>query len=274
MIELLVRLAISMAVVMAVMGLAARFVRRRQEAGLGGAGFSGRGRGAGLRGTAGLRGSGGFKGSRGFGSSQGVGGSTGANGSGSALPGEGSPGGLGVGGPASGPAGGPNTLATKLGSLLGAPKPRRARPVPPFEVVYRRALSKGAAVAVIEATGKQFLLGVTEQSVTLLTELPRATDATPLDADGAATTSVPTAPTVPIAPTVPTATSGPMATSGTRAATRAGASEISDLEVWDEFDDWQQADRMPASSPDASTLERQNAWKLTLDSLRERTIRR
>jgi len=31
---------------------------------------------------------------------------------------------------------------------------------------------------------------------------------------------------------------------------------------------------MPASSPDAATLERQNAWKLTLDSLRERTIRR
>ena len=111
MIELLVRLAISMAVVMAVMGLAARFVRRRQEAGLGGGGFWRQpDRQRSWRQAA--RGS------------------------------------------------WPRTkLGAKLGSVFGTPRPRRARPIPPVEVVYRRALAKGAAVAVVEATGKQFLLG-------------------------------------------------------------------------------------------------------------------
>jgi hypothetical protein len=49
---------------------------------------------------------------------------------------------------------------------------------------------------------------------------------------------------------------------------------MSDLEDWQEFEDWKQADRMSASQPDVASLERQNAWKLTLESLRERTIRR
>jgi len=49
---------------------------------------------------------------------------------------------------------------------------------------------------------------------------------------------------------------------------------MSDLDDWQEFEDWKQADRMPASQPDVASLERQNAWKLTLESLRERTIRR
>jgi hypothetical protein len=231
MIELLVRLAISMAVVMAVMGLAARFVRRRQEGGLGGGGLSGRRTGRGGPVVTGRAGS-----------------------------------------------GGPSTLATKLQSVLGAPKPRRARPVPPFEVVYRRALSKGAAVAVIEATGKQFLLGITEQSITLLTELPGATGPTPLDAEPTTSMSTATSPAAATSPgagaPAPGPGSGPAPRSGTRSGTGGGASQVRDLEIWDEFDDWQQADRMPASPPDAATLERQNAWKLTLDSLRERTIRR
>ena len=172
--------------------------------------------------------------------------------------------GLGAGGAASGP----NTLGAKLGGVLGAPRPRRARPVPPVEVVYRRALAKGAAVAVVEATGKQFLLGVTEQSITLLAELSSPGNAAPLDAHAAAPTNVAT-PTSGPAPSA-----GPAPTSGAQAGTRAGGAQVSDLEIWDEFDDWQQADRMPASPPDAASSERQNAWKLTLDSLRERTIRR
>jgi hypothetical protein len=140
--------------------------------------------------------------------------------------------------------------------------------------VYRRALSKGAAVAVIEATGKQFLLGITEQSITLLTELPGAAGPTPLDAEVATTTSVTPATSVAAASSTTAPNSDPAPAAGTRSGTRDGGAQVSDLEIWDEFDDWQQADRMPASSPDAATLERQNAWKLTLDSLRERTIRR
>jgi hypothetical protein len=248
MIELLVRLAISMAVVMAVMGLAARFVRRRQEAGLGGGGgFNARRTGKGL-GFGGSGGSGGPRASRG---------SRGSDGSSAGAAG-----------------GGPSTLATKLGTLLGAPKPRRARPVPPFEVVYRRALSKGAAVAVIEATGKQFLLGITEQSITLLTELPSSPGPTSLDAEVASAAYAPTATSAAASSSTPVPNPTPSHAPGTRAGTSAGGAQVSDLEIWDEFDDWQQADRMPASSPDATTLERQNAWKLTLESLRERTIRR
>jgi hypothetical protein len=218
-IELLVRLAISMAVVMAVMGLAARFVRRRQEAGLGGGGFARRRPAA------------------------------------PAAP--------------AAPGDRPSTLVGKLGSALGTPRPRRARPVPPVDVIYRRALAKGASVAVVEASGKQFLLGVTEQSITLLSELPSNADGTPgtPGALGSAGEVV-----------LPAPTSRP-ATAGGR------PSELSDLHDWKEFEvshqldgpqleDWQQADRMPASQTDVAATERQNAWKLTLDSLRERTIRR
>jgi Flagellar biosynthesis protein, FliO len=271
MIELLVRLAISMAVVMAVMGLAARFVRRRQEGGLGGGGFSARrtGRGLGSGGSSGFgrsRGSGGSNAGGPGGPALGRGGNSGGRGPGAGGPGAGGPG---LAGP-----GGPSTLATKLGSLLGAPKPRRARPAAPFEIVYRRALSKGAAVAVIEATGKQFLLGITEQSITLLTELPSSPDPTPLDAEDASAASAAWAASAASAtsPTAPSSTPAPAP--GTRSGTSDRGAQVSDLEIWDEFDDWQQADRMPASPPDATTLERQNAWKLTLDSLRERTIRR
>jgi hypothetical protein len=253
MIELLLRLAISMAVVMAVMGLAARFVRRRQDAGLGGGGLSARRPGKAL-GT--------------------------GNGQRAAADGDA------TGGPsACSPVAGPNTLGAKLGGLLGAPRPRRARPIAPVEVVYRRALAKGASVAVVEATGKQFLLGVTEQSITLLAELPSVADATALDADvpaptfRPATTSGSTGASSPAFPQVGVGNGrrshgGRSHKDGTRADTGASSAQVSELEVWDELDDPQQADRMPASPTDAATLERQNAWKLTLDSLRERTIRR
>jgi hypothetical protein len=253
MIELLLRLAISMAVVMAVMGLAARFVRRRQESGLGTGGLSSRRTGRALGAGSGRR--------------------AGAEGSGTAAPGVGSP------------VGGPNTIGTKWGSLLGGPRPRRARPIPPVEVVYRRALAKGASVAVVEATGKQFLLGVTEQSITLLAELPSVADGMPLNADVPAPMSRPApapGPTVASSPAFPQvgggngrrAHGGRTHRDGTHSDTGASGTQLSELEVWDELDDLQQADRMPASPSDAASLERQNAWKLTLDSLRERTIRR
>ena len=109
-IELLVRLVVSMGAVMAVMGLAARFVRRRQ-------------------------------------------------GSGPLLAGRRAP--------ATAPAGRP-----------GRARPRRSRPVAPLEILYRRPLSKGAAVSLVEAAGRTFLLGVTDHSVTVLAELPDGPAAT------------------------------------------------------------------------------------------------
>ncbi len=172
--ELLVRLVISMAAVMAVMALAARLVRRRQ-------------------------------------------------GLGPLLPArQGAAGGRGRG-----PAG-PGGARTR---------PRKARPVAPIEVVYRRALAKGATVALVEATGRTFLLGVTEHSITLLAE----------PAGGAA----------------------PGGASGTERGTVGGPVNLAEL------DEWQQSGRMPFCERGPAPAETsETAWKLALDSLRERTVRR
>lgn len=169
-IELLVRLVISMTVVMAVMALAAKFVRRRQ-------GLGPLPRSSGLGADSGGRGAGG---------------------------------------------GGP-------GTLRGAN--RRARPEAPLDVVYRRSLAKGAWVTLVEAAGKRFLVGVTEQSVTLLAELPPAE--------------------VPVAVPPP-----------------------GSLVIVDDEQDWSRAGRMPASVGGSGDGPPDNAWKLALESLRERTVRR
>ncbi len=117
MITLLLRLVISMAVVMAVMALAAGFVRRRQ----GTMPVSRR-----LPGAAGRPNAGG--------------------------------GGRGAG----------------MGALFGGARSRPPRPEPEVDVVFRRPLAKGAWVTLVEASGHRFLVGVTEQSVTLLAALPPA----------------------------------------------------------------------------------------------------
>jgi hypothetical protein len=166
--ELVVRLAISMAAVMAVMALAARLVRRRQ-------------------------------------------------GVGPLLPTR-----RAVSGRDSGP---------------GAARSRKARAEPPVEVLYRRALAKGAAVSLVQATGRMFLLGVTEQSVTLLAELPGP------------------------------GTSGEAVGPGPE--TVGGSVQLLDV------DEWQQSGRMPFCERGPAGAETSDkAWKLALDSLRERTVRR
>jgi hypothetical protein len=170
--ELLVRLVISMVVVMAVMGLAARVVRRRQ-------------------------------------------------GVGPLLPARRDP--------AAVPAG------------RGRTRSRNPRPAAPLEVLYRRPLSKGAAVSLVEATGRTFLLGVTEHSVTLLAEL------------------------------------GDQAAPRTAANPRQGSlgqGTVGPVQLTDE-DEWQQTGRMPGCERAAAGTETSdNAWKLALDTLRERTVRR
>jgi len=172
-IELLVRLVISMGAVMAVMGLAARLLRRRQ-------------------------------------------------GVGPLLPAR------------------RGTAAVTAGPP-GRARPRKPRQVAPLEILYRRSLSKTAAVSLVEATGRTFLLGVTDHSVTLLAELRD--------------------------PAAPSATMTPAY--GTPAYGNAASVQLTDE------DDWQQTGRMPGcekapAGADASDT----AWKLALDSLRERTVRR
>jgi len=59
--------------------------------------------------------------------------------------------------------------------------------VPPVEVLFRRSLAKGANLTLVKAGGKQYLLGVTEQSVNLLTELtptPEHSGGTGADLEG------------------------------------------------------------------------------------------
>ena len=172
-IELLVRLVISMGAVMAVMGLAARLLRRRQ-------------------------------------------------GVGPLLPARRGP------------------VAARAGHP-GRSRSRKPRAAAPLEVLYRRSLSKTAAVSLVEATGRTFLLGVTDHSVTLLAELrdPDAPGATVTPAHG-----------------------------------RPAYGDAASVQLTDE-DDWQQTGRMPGcdkvpAGADASDT----AWKLALDSLRERTVRR
>jgi hypothetical protein len=165
MVELLVRLAISMGVVMGVMALAARMVRRRQ-----GGARPGRRAGAGRR-------------------------------------------------------------SAGTGLWAGAGAARRQRPKPPFTVLHRQALAKGAWVAMVESEGKHLLLGVTERSVNVLSE------------------------------TAPAAGHGP------GALTPAAAAGIGD--------GWTGTGRTPVSLEAApGDGEPTTAWKLSLDSLRERTVRR
>lgn len=101
----------------------------------------------------------------------------------------------------------------------GRKAPRRSKQEVPFEIVYRKPLGKGACVALVEAPGRRLLLGVTEQSVTLLGEL--------------------------------------------------GSQRVPDLSAVAEE---------PAGDAGMATLDGSdrpdNAWKLVLDSLRERTVRR
>jgi len=177
-IELLVRLVISMVAVMAVMGIAARVVRRRQGAG-------------------------------------------------PIVP----------------------TRSRSGPGLAGRPgraRARKTRAAPPLEVLYRRPLSKGAAVSLVEATGRTFLLGVTDHSVTLLAEL-----AGPAPAG---------------APPVP----GQLAPGQLAPGQQTGPP----LNLTDE-DEWQQTGRTPGCERGPAGAETSdNAWKLALDSLRERTVRK
>ena len=123
----------------------------------------------------------------------------------------------------------------------GRARARKPRAVPPLEVLYRRSLSKGAAISLVEAAGRTFLLGVTDHSVTLLAELPGP------DAAGA--------------PAYP----GPWAI---------GQQAVPPVQLTDE-DEWQQTGRMPGCERAPAGAETSdNAWKLALDSLRERTVRR
>jgi flagellar biogenesis protein FliO len=58
------------------------------------------------------------------------------------------------------------------GTGAGRKAARRPKQEAPFDIVYRKPLGKGACVALVEAPGRRLLIGVTEQSVTLLGELP------------------------------------------------------------------------------------------------------
>jgi hypothetical protein len=192
MVELFLRLVISMAVVMGVMAIAARLLRRNQGS------IAGPGR----------------RGRRAMG--------------------------MGIG---AGP-----------GGLPGSGRSRQARPAPLVDVVYRRSLARGASVTVVQAGGQTFLVGVTEQNVTMLAELSPAPaiGASPAGPQAAAN-GIPANASAQRGPAKPTGEQGPV----------------------DDFDEWQGTGGTPVLLTDAANTRRpDNAWKLALDSLRERTVRR
>lgn len=131
------------------------------------------------------------------------------------------------------------------------------------EVLARRALTRNASVAVVQAGGKTLVLGVTDERVTLLSE---ADDDTALGAGAAPRpaarrrTSPAAAPT---APTAPTASTAPIAPSPTRT-TRAELGAPVDLAEAHRTELPNAADDIPGGP----------AWKMALDSLRERTVRK
>jgi hypothetical protein len=210
MLNLFVRLVLSMAVVMAVMWLAARFVRHRQGS-VGPLAYqaSRSPRGRGRQGAA--------------------------------------PGGL-------------------LGPL-GTGKARRSRPVPPVGIVYRRQLAKGAWLAVVESATGRYLLGVTEHSVNLLTELPAEGPVADLAGLGPAA--------VDLAADGPRLAVAGHGTSGTADLARFEGLALGDLSLVGAGEQ-DLAGRTPASAgrPPIVGEHPDNAWKLVLDSLRERTVRR
>lgn len=67
-------------------------------------------------------------------------------------------------------------IATLAVGALAAMLARRrgAVPPPPLRVLGRAALGRTAAVALVEADGRRFLLGAGERAVELLAELPPA----------------------------------------------------------------------------------------------------
>jgi len=132
----------------------------------------------------------------------------------------------------------PDAAPGGRGGIFGRGTARKPRPLPPVEVAYRRALTKGAWVTVVDVGDRRFLVGATEHSVSLLTEL--RTDQTPGDV-----------------PSAITGLDGPALGAGQG------------------FEDWPQTSRMPVCLESAPSGGHSDpAWKLTLESLRERTVRR
>ena len=194
MFELFLRLIVSMAVVMAVMGLAAKFVRHRQ----------------------------------------------GPFGGGSSYTRKASP--------------GPGLAALRPAGRGrdSAARQRRARQAPLLDVVYRRPLAKGAWVVVVQTGERRYMLGVTERAVNLLGELQREDAFDGPDADGHS-----------------------MADPGMTAAGVPVSAGL-DAPLLTLADIIPEAGRMPTSTevlPSAGG-QPENAWKLVIESLRERTVRR
>jgi len=139
---------------------------------------------------------------------------------------------------------GPTPTAKGIGRFFEGYNSRRTqRRETPLEVTYRRPLGRGTWLGVIEASGKRWLIGVTEHSINMLAELPEEAQLD-LSLDD-------------FAP-------------GLAAPGRAPGPTIAtpvDLDL--------EPGRMPGrlqSSADEESSE--HAWKLAIDSLRERTVRR
>jgi hypothetical protein len=135
------------------------------------------------------------------------------------------------------PAGG--GVGAALSSMWGA-RQRNPRQAPPLEVLHRQMVAKGAWVILVEVGGRRLLLGATEHAVNLVAEV----DEPPPDADRELTGTVP--------------------------------ANLRDLGFGPgDFtaEGFTGTGRMPEPLEGAETGRQETAWKLALDSLRERTVR-
>ncbi len=173
------------------------------------------------------------------------------------------------------------------GTLLGRASRATGPQGPQLEVVHRRPLAKGSSVALVNAAGRSYLLGVTERSVTLLASLPGP--AGPQGAPGGQ--GAPGRSVSPVRTGNPA--SGPTAELGGRGGKLAGRTgdltaapgdlpgpagdllgPALDLPGPLGHEDGRKPSSLAALRPATAGQGQPNAWKLAIDSLRERTVRR
>ena len=128
---------------------------------------------------------------------------------------------------------------------LGAPA--KSGPAPRIDVVARRGLGKHAAVAIVRTGGRDLVVGITEQSVTLLREAQAPLSAQisiDLDDEDLSFAEADNEPVAVAAPTL-------------------GANRVEDL--------GSQRTALPNGGQFATPSQ---AWKAMLENLRERSVRR
>ena len=145
-------------------------------------------------------------------------------------------------------------FAARIAKKQGGLRPRGAGSSPRIEVLDRQAITRHASVAVISLDGRAVLLGVTDQTVTLLGDAPE------LDTPSSGDTSIPE----------PTELEPAEISSGPLDLTEMDLSDL-DLHTVSQSTTNKDASRRTGSQTDTRPLSPRMNF---LDALRERSVRR